>query len=141
MSNHWHRGICKAELTRAKIPTSIAPCWTSKYLLLVMSGFWYHGIFTDFMDRVRDMFVDLEDRNRSLKRFHHLTRISSPSSNMRVHGRRGPIRGRGLLPVIHLGWEWFSSGRHALKRLLSRRGTGSPTIHSAVLVERRMYCV
>lgn len=39
------------ELTNEKTAASIEPRWILKYLLLCNKGFWYHGIFTDFMDR------------------------------------------------------------------------------------------
>lgn len=38
-------------LTSENNAANMAPFWTFKYLLLPNIGFWYHAIFTDFMDR------------------------------------------------------------------------------------------
>lgn len=38
--------------TNEKSAANIEPRWMLKYLLLCKIGFWYHGIRTDFMERV-----------------------------------------------------------------------------------------
>lgn len=107
----------KTKLTREKIPTNIAPCCTSKYLLFVMMGFWYHGILTDFMDRVRadSIFDDLQ-RGEIISIEPLLANSGTsnclPSRDMRVHGWGRSIRRRCLLAVVHRGgWSLVVVGR------------------------------
>lgn len=135
-------------LTNENIAASMEPRWTLKYLLLCKMGFWYHGIFTDFMERdFCECRFDSDLRNRRSLVYVDVSIwiINTPSSW--VDGRCwSRIWGCRSLPSIHFGMFVCSLLANCnVKSTKCERNEKTPAINHyqqiSVILGRCSYCI